>query len=76
MTIALCDACYSLASGMAGIPPHDNLRYQGFTPQGNSPPGDQGPVERINHYRCIQCETRWLHKIGKWGVEDGFRLAV
>jgi hypothetical protein len=66
---AMCTPCRELSLGSAGIEPHSGMRFQGILP----PTDSTGSRER--QYRCVNCQTLWLRRIDKWGMDGGFRLA-
>lgn len=67
----MCPACQHIAPGQAGVPPHDGLVHQGYTQTERH--GREGC--RAEHFRCLNCGTKWLLETDRWGVDIGFRLA-
>jgi len=67
----MCPACRDIVPGQSGVPPHSELRYQGFT----HPAQQSRENHRVEHFRCIRCEARWLRETDRWGIDLGFRLA-
>ncbi|SAI55241.1 Uncharacterised protein [Bordetella ansorpii] len=67
----MCPACRSITAGLSGVSPHGELGYQGFT----SPTQQGRENNRVEHFRCVRCESKWLRETDRWGFDMGFRLA-
>jgi len=67
----MCRECQSIAPGLSGVAPHAALGYQGSTRPTQA--GRQN--NRVEHFRCIHCEAKWLRETDRWGFDLGFRLA-
>ncbi len=67
-TVTLCSSCRHLSLGTGGEQPHASMRLQGARP----PEQYDGALER--QYRCIECNTIWLRRTDKWGIDAGFRM--
>lgn len=64
----LCDHCLNMPVAVTGAQGHPYLRVEGnYVEQAN------GKLERKEC--CTICKTVWLHRTGKWGNCEGYRLA-
>lgn len=69
----ICAACAEVATLPGHVEPHKHMRVEDqHTSRSHDGRSHDGSYD--THYRCLECDTRWVCHTDKWGFNSGFKL--